>query len=74
MPSSTLNPDYKLSEEQKAHFMEHGFVKIPQCFTRKQAKDFTSTMWTRLDFSPTDKSTWWVFPEWFILPPDCLQS
>jgi hypothetical protein len=58
MPSSTSSDDYKLSAEQKDHFLEHGFVKIPQCFTRQQASDFTSTMWTRLGFSPTDKSTW----------------
>jgi hypothetical protein len=58
MPGITQDPDFTLSEEQKAHFLEHGFVKIPQCFTRAQAAEFTSTMWTRLGMSPTDKSTW----------------
>jgi len=51
-------PDHALTEEQKAHFLEHGFVKIPQCFTRDQATEFTSTMWTRLGMDPNDKSTW----------------
>jgi hypothetical protein len=58
MPGLTDNPDWTLTEAQKAHFLEHGFVKIPGCFTRAQAAEFTSTMWTRLGFSPTDKSTW----------------
>ena len=58
MPASTENEDYTLSEKQKEHFLEHGFVKVTGCFTRKQAEDFTSTMWTRLGMSPTDKSTW----------------
>jgi hypothetical protein len=58
MPSSTNNPDYDLSKEQKAHFMEHGFVKVTNCFSREQAEEFTKGMWTRLGFSPTDKSTW----------------
>jgi hypothetical protein len=58
MPSITQDSDFTLSDEQKAHFLEHGFVKIPQCFTRAQAAEFSSTMWTRLGMSPTDKSTW----------------
>jgi hypothetical protein len=58
MPGITQDSDFTLSEEQKAHFLEHGFVKIPQCFTRAQATEFSSTMWTRLGMSPTDKSTW----------------
>jgi hypothetical protein len=58
MPGLIEIPDYVLTEEQKAHFLEHGFVKISQCFTRDQATEFTSTMWTRLDMDPNDKSTW----------------
>jgi len=58
MPGLIETPDYVLTEEQKAHFLEHGFVKIPQCFTRDQATEFTSTMWTRLGMDPNDKSTW----------------
>ncbi len=54
----SISEDYTLTEEQKAHFLEHGYVKIPQCFTREQATKFTEGMWTRLGMSPTDKSTW----------------
>jgi hypothetical protein len=52
------NPDFIPSEEDKAHFLEHGFIKITKCFTREQAAEFTKSMWTRLGMSPTDKSTW----------------
>ncbi|CZR52180.1 uncharacterized protein PAC_02057 [Phialocephala subalpina] len=54
----SISEEYILSEEQKAHFLEHGYVKIPQCFTREAAAKFTEGMWTRLGMSPTDKSTW----------------
>lgn len=50
--------DYRLTEEQKQFWLEHGYIKIPQCFTREAADSFTSSIWTRLGMSPTDKSTW----------------
>ncbi|TVY82240.1 hypothetical protein LSUE1_G002107 [Lachnellula suecica] len=58
MGSVDTQEDYTLTEEQKTHFMEHGYIKIPRCFSRTQAEDFTSNLWTRLGMSPTDKSTW----------------
>jgi hypothetical protein len=58
MPGVIENSDYSLTEEQKAHFLEHGYVKIPGCFTREQASEFTAKMWTRLGMDPNDKSTW----------------
>jgi hypothetical protein len=60
MPGIIENSDYVLTEEQKAHFLEHGYVKIPKCFTREQAAEFTAKMWTRLGMDPNDKSTWTV--------------
>lgn len=50
--------DFKLTEEQKEHFMKYGYVKIPKCFTREKASEWTKDVWTRLGMSPTDKSTW----------------
>ncbi|RJE26159.1 hypothetical protein PHISCL_01509 [Aspergillus sclerotialis] len=47
-----------LTEEQKQHWLTHGFIKIPKCFSREAANEFTSSIWTRLGMSPTDKSTW----------------
>ncbi|KAH8791936.1 hypothetical protein BGZ57DRAFT_557326 [Hyaloscypha finlandica] len=60
MPGVIENSDFTLTEEQKAHFLEHGYVKVPQCFTREQATEFTAKMWTRLGMDPDDKSTWTV--------------
>ncbi|EXJ64870.1 hypothetical protein A1O7_01209 [Cladophialophora yegresii CBS 114405] len=50
--------DYKLTEEQKQHWMDHGFVKIEGCFSRDFADRWTSSIWTRLGADPNDKSTW----------------
>lgn len=47
-----------LTEEQKQHWLEHGFIKIPQCFTKQDADNWTASIWARLGISPTDKSTW----------------
>lgn len=58
MAGAAKNPEYALTEAQKAQFLEHGFVKIEQCFSGAQAADFTANMWPRLGMSPTDKSTW----------------
>ncbi|KAJ5946347.1 hypothetical protein N7454_003186 [Penicillium verhagenii] len=47
-----------LSPEQVAHFMQHGYVRVPGCFSRDKAAVWTADLWTRLGFSPTDKATW----------------
>jgi len=48
----------EVTPEQIEHFLAHGWVRIPACFTREQAENLTSTIWTRLGYSPTDKATW----------------
>jgi len=50
--------DYGLTEEQKQQWLDHGFVKIENCFSRELADKWTSSIWTRLGASPDDKSTW----------------
>lgn len=47
-----------LTEEQKAHFLNHGHVRIPGCFSREKAAEWTADVWVRLGYSPIDKSTW----------------
>ncbi|KAJ7056143.1 hypothetical protein C8F01DRAFT_376771 [Mycena amicta] len=47
-----------LSPEEKAHFLQHGFVHLHDCFSREAAAHFTANLWPRLGMSPTDKSTW----------------
>jgi hypothetical protein len=50
--------DYRLTEEQKQHWMEHGFIKIENCFSREFAAQWSSSIWTRLGANPDDMSTW----------------
>jgi hypothetical protein len=53
-----LHPDaFKLTDADKNHFLEHGYIKLSGCFTPEAAEEFTSNLWTRLGMSPTDKST-----------------
>ncbi|KAK5159231.1 hypothetical protein LTS14_002373 [Recurvomyces mirabilis] len=40
------------------HFMQHGWLKLSNCFSQAQADELIGTVWTRLGMSPTDKSTW----------------
>ena len=57
---STMAPTQyqQLTEDDVNHFMQHGYVKLSNCFTQEQADGLTSTLWKRLGMSPTDKSTW----------------
>ncbi|RDW72746.1 uncharacterized protein DSM5745_07918 [Aspergillus mulundensis] len=59
-PSRTQDqhPTYTLSAAEKNHFLEHGYVLIPQCFTREKAQSWTRDVWIRLGYSASDKSTW----------------
>ncbi|KAJ7670643.1 hypothetical protein DFH06DRAFT_140047 [Mycena polygramma] len=54
MSSSDTSPT--LSEAQKVYFLEHGFVHLPQCFSREASAAFTSKLWTRLGMSPDDNT------------------
>jgi hypothetical protein len=47
-----------LTPEQIAHFEQHGWLRIPGCFSREAAAKITANVWTRLGMSPTDKETW----------------
>lgn len=51
--------EYKvLTQDQIDNFMKYGYVRIPQAFSAEKAASWTSQMWERLGYSPTDKSTW----------------
>ncbi|KEQ74055.1 hypothetical protein M436DRAFT_45137 [Aureobasidium namibiae CBS 147.97] len=58
MPSAT--PDYSLTEQQKQHFLDHGFIKLENCFSvnDEQCKGLMERMWERLDMDPNDRETW----------------
>lgn len=51
--------EYKyLTQDQIDNFLKFGYVRIPSAFSREKAASWTSQMWDRLGYSPTDKSTW----------------
>jgi hypothetical protein len=58
--SSTMSAqnDPVLTQADIDHFLEHGYIKLSNCFTREQSAKVTSTVWTRLGMDPNDKSTW----------------
>ncbi|KAI1821356.1 hypothetical protein F4861DRAFT_475091 [Xylaria intraflava] len=52
------SPPAPLTDAEKEFFLEHGYLKLKNCFTREQADQVCEGVWTRLGMSPTDKSTW----------------
>ncbi|KAI0824031.1 hypothetical protein BC628DRAFT_471755 [Trametes gibbosa] len=51
--------EYKhLSPEQRAHFLEHGWVKIPKAVEEVYRRAFIENVWVRLGYDPEDKTTW----------------
>lgn len=55
---TNIEEEFKLSQEQIDHFLEHGWLKLSNCFTREQAERLQETLWVRLGMDPNDKSTW----------------
>ncbi|KAL4868388.1 hypothetical protein BDV12DRAFT_209216 [Aspergillus spectabilis] len=55
---SPPKPAYGLTDEQKSHFLDHGYVRIRNCFTPEKAAEWTRDVWVRLGYSQMDKSTW----------------
>jgi hypothetical protein len=47
-----------LTDEQAAHFLEHGYVVVHDCFSIEAAEELTASIWTRLGYDPDDQSTW----------------
>jgi len=42
--------DSVLSAEQVESFVEHGYVRIPACFTREDARPWLDEAWVRLGY------------------------
>ncbi|KZM25003.1 uncharacterized protein EKO05_0009455 [Ascochyta rabiei] len=49
---------YQLSQEQIDFFVENGWLKLSNCFSKEQAAELQSTLWTRLGMDEHDMSTW----------------
>jgi hypothetical protein len=50
--------DRVLSDQQIDFFLDHGYVTIPQCFTRADAQPWLDEAWIRLGYDPHDPGTW----------------
>ena len=50
--------DTVLSAEQIESFVEHGHVRIPECFTREDAQPWLDEAWVRLGYDRDDPATW----------------
>jgi hypothetical protein len=50
----------QLSQEQIDFFINNGWLKLSNCFTKEQADELQSTLWTRLGMDPNDMSTWYI--------------
>ena len=47
-----------LREDQIQHFIEHGFVVVPDCVDPELARRWTDHAYTRLGYAPDNSSTW----------------
>lgn len=54
-----------MTQAEKDHFSERGFIQLKNCFTKEQAQAVIENVWIRLGANPSDKSTW---PERINMP------
>jgi len=47
-----------LTDEQAEHFLEHGYVRLHDCFSREMAEEWTTFACQRLGVDPKDPTTW----------------
>jgi len=47
-----------LSDEQIKQFLDKGYIRISEAFTKEQAAWMLKDVWVRLGANPNDKSTW----------------
>ena len=47
-----------LTEEERAHFLEHGWLKVENAIKPKYVQEWMANLWTRLGYDANDKSTW----------------
>jgi len=47
-----------LTEEQRAHFLEHGWILVPGAIPKENVDRFVGDVWIRTGYDPKDPSTW----------------
>lgn len=51
--------EYKhLSQEEREHFVQHGWLRVPGAIKQKYIDEWMKDMWVRLGWDEHDKSTW----------------
>lgn len=49
---------HHLKPEDRAHFLEHGWLRVPSSIKKKYIDAWLSDMWVRLGMDENDKTTW----------------
>lgn len=51
--------EYKhLTAEERAHFVEHGWLRVPNAIKPEYLHGWMANLWTRLGWDEHDRSTW----------------
>ncbi|ORY31054.1 hypothetical protein BCR39DRAFT_494260 [Naematelia encephala] len=49
---------HHLTAEDRAHFLEHGWLKVSNAIDQRYMEEWMADLWTRLGYDAEDKSTW----------------
>jgi hypothetical protein len=55
---TSASADNVLTTHDVEQFLDKGYVKLRNCFTREAAQEHSRHIWTRLGYDPDDSSTW----------------
>jgi hypothetical protein len=47
-----------LKPEDVQHFLQHGWLRVPDALKQEYVDRWIADMWTRIGYNPNDKSTW----------------
>lgn len=53
-----MSDDRVLAREDVEQFLDRGFVRVRECFTRTAAEEYSKHIWDRLGYDERDPSTW----------------
>ena len=56
-----------LSEDERRHFVEHGWLRVRDAIKKEYMDDWMQYLWPRLGMDEDDPSTW--HPEYVTMPP-----
>src|SRR5215475_4121317 len=56
--ASLTSDDRVLPREDVEQFLDRGFVRVRECFTRAAAEEYSKHIWDRLGYDQRDPSTW----------------